>query len=585
MAQTPFRRELPGDAIAPIAYNAPRAITAAATRVKLDDTNEASLFRKRRSSTTAAWQTEAWEYYDAIGEIKHAYSLVASVISRIHLYAAIIDNPAEPPVSVSATQAIDPLVAQAATRAIQRLDSAYGGQAGLLRDASLNLNVAGECYLVQIPARPGQGLPETWDIRSVDELQIDNKGNYTIVPRRDLLGANASTPGVISLPPKAFVGRIWKAHPRFSEEPDSSMKGILDLCAELLLLNRSFRAIERSRLNAGAMYIPDGLASAASPDPDLYDDDPSSTEPTPEEAEDEFENQLLEAMTTPIEDESSASAVVPLIIRGPAELGASIKQFKFERSYDGTMIKRADTVMDRILQGIDIPKDSITGLANVKYSNATQIDKSLYKTVIEPLLLLISDAFTTLFLRPYLLSQDFDPSVVNRLVVWYDASAITTTNDRGADADSGFEKMALSGAAWRREHGFADSDAPTSNEIVIRMLLEKGLFSPELTQSLLQVVAPDLMDSVRQANLAQSVAPIPGNVQNVLSGQPAGAAPTDPTAAPGADASAPSTPAAPSVPDPADAGSAGGDSGDGSAPPAAPGSPVEPGQDGPAFSS
>jgi hypothetical protein len=103
------------------------------------------------------------------------------------------------------------------------------------------------------------------------------------------------------------------------------------MCAELLLLNRTFRATARSRLNAGALYLPDGLSVAATADPDYpYDEDGNYNEQyNAEEAADDFEDQLIDAMTTPIKDEDSASAVVPLIIRGPAELGDKIKQFKF----------------------------------------------------------------------------------------------------------------------------------------------------------------------------------------------------------------------------------------------------------------
>ena len=75
-------------------------------------------------------------------------------------------------------------------------------------------------------------------------------------------------------------------------------------------------------------------------------------------------------MTTPIADQDSAAAVVPLLIRGPAELGEKIKLFKFERSFDPALAERADRALDRIMQGIDVPKDVVTGLANVKYSNA-----------------------------------------------------------------------------------------------------------------------------------------------------------------------------------------------------------------------
>ena len=524
----------------PVPYSYPRGLTAAAAQIRLNDKGEAEQFRSRRLAGANSWQTEAWEYYDAIGEIKYAFSLVGSVISRIRLYAAVIDNPAEPPFPVRNSDLLDKRLASAAERAIVRLDSAYGGQAGLLRDAALNLAVSGECYLVQIPERRGQGLPETWDIRSVDEVQVDQKGAYTIIPRREastLTGQKNA--GQLILPKNAFVGRIWRAHPRYSDEADSSLRGLLDLCAELLLLNRTFRATARSRLNAGALYLPDGLSVAGSPDPDYpYDDDDATNQDfSPEEAADEFEDQLMDAMTTPIRDEDSASAVVPLIIRGPAELGDKIKQFKFERSFDPALAQRADRVLERILQGLDVPKDIVTGLANVKYSNALQIDESLYKAHIEPLMLLIADAITVVYLRPYLIANGFDPAQVERICVWYDPSQVATRNDRAADADAGFDRGVISGDAWRRSHGFTEQDAPTPTEVALRLLKEKGAITPELTEAMLGAVAPDVMKATRLASQATSLAPIPPEVERLLKGPQS----TEPVA----DEAAPETPETP----------------------------------------
>lgn len=507
-------------------YNAPRPLTASAAQVKLGDKDEALMFRDRRSSASSMWQSEAWEYYDAIGEVKYAFNLVASVVSRIKLYPAVVDNPAEAPTPARNITDEERLrLIQAAERAIKRLDSAYGGQAGLLRDAALNLQVTGECYLAQTPARVGHGTPESWDIRSVDEMSADSKGNYIITPRRELKsgvsGGATNKRGSIPLPKDAFVGRIWKSHPRFTEEADSSMKGVLDLCAELLLLNRTFRATARSRLNAGALYLPDGLSTAAMPDSAYpYEDaDGVYSDPTPEEMEDAFEDQLIDAMTTPIKDEDSASAVVPLIIRGPAELGDKIKQFKFERSFDPALAERSDRVLERIMQGLDVPKDIVTGLANVKYSNALQIDESLYKAHIEPLMLLIADALTVVYLRPYLRANGFSDADVSNIVVWYDPSQVATRNDRAADADSGFEKMAISYETWRRAHGFSEGEAPTPTEVALRMVFEKGAVTPELTAQVLESLAPDLMAQIRAANQAQSVAPIPPNLEEAINPQ------------------------------------------------------------------
>jgi len=501
----------------PAVFSAPRALTAAAAQVKMNDKAETDQFKARRSSSVYQWQQEAWEYYDAIGEIKYAFSLVGSVISRIRLYTAVVESPTEAPVALENSDKVDPSLSDAAERALARLDSAYGGQAGLLRDAALNILVTGECYLVQMPARIGQGTPESWDIRSVDEIKIDGRGQYIITSRRDI---NSVTP--IIIPKDAFVGRIWRAHPRYSDEPDSSLNGVLDLCGELLLLNRTFRATARSRLNAGAMYLPDGLSVSAGPESDYqFDDEVDITAPVVEEEEDEFEEQLIDAMTTPISDESSASAVVPLIIRGPAELGDKIKLFKFERSFDEALVNRADRVLERIMQGIDVPKDVVTGLANVKYSNAVQIDEALYKAHIEPLMLLLADAITVVYLRPYLKSVGYAPADVDRLVVWYDPSAVSTRNDRASDADVGFDKMAVSYEAWRDAHGFSEADAPTPNEVALRMMLEKGSITPELTQAILGSFAPEIINSATEVQQAESVGPLTPEIQEALSPEPA----------------------------------------------------------------
>lgn len=531
----------------PQAFNTPRPLTAAAVQVKLDDKTEAQLFKARRQSASTAWQGEAWEYYDSIGEIKYAFNLVASVVSRIRLYAAAINNPHEAPAPIDDVEQVDYHLAQAAQRALDRLSSAYGGQPGLLKDAALNLQVTGECYLVQIPERLGSGLPETWDVRSTDELQIDSKGNYIINPRRDVGGGTSSmmsqgSKEAIALPKGSFVGRIWRSHPRYSQEADSSLRGLLDLCAELLLLNRTFRATARSRLNAGALYLPDGLSVAASPDPDYpYDEDGNYNETfTAEEAADDFEDQLIDAMTTPIKDEDSASAVVPLIIRGPAELGDKIKQFKFERSFDPALAQRSDRVLERIMQGLDVPKDVVTGLANVKYSNALQIDEALYKAHIEPLMLLIVDAITVVYLRPYLIANGYSEQEVNKVCIWYDPSLVATRNDRAADADMGFDKMAVSFDAWRRAHGFAASDAPDPTELALRLVVQKGMVSPELTEAMLGAVAPDIMDKIRSTASQATGAPIPPEVDQLLQGEePAAEEPEQPAQAAEEEAATP----------------------------------------------
>ena len=188
------------------------------------------------------------------------------------------------------------------------------------------------------------------------------------------------------------------------------MRGVLELCGDLLLLTRALRATAQSRLNAGALFVPDGLSATYEP-PAPHGG--TGALPTPED-HDEFEDELVDAMVTPIADPSSAAAVVPLLIRGPADLGDALKLLKFERSFDPALAERADKTLERILQGLDIPKDMVTGLANIRFNNASRIEESFFKGHIEPMTVLIADALTVLWLRPAMLKLGHPPELVDR---------------------------------------------------------------------------------------------------------------------------------------------------------------------------
>ena len=531
-----------------------RSLTAAATLVDITTAEGRTSYAKRRTAAQG-WQDEAWLYFDAIGEISYAFTVVSNALSRVRLYTAHVVDPAAQPVPADP----DNQTGQASIEILDRLNSAFGGIPGLLRDAAMNIQVSGECLLVQRPANPfaSPPEPESWDIRSVDELQIGSDGRFVIMPRED--GDKTSA---IPLPKNAFVARIWRPHPRFSDSSTSSMRPVLDLCAELVLLNKTFRSTERSRLNSGLLYLPDGLSVAASPDPDAFageqaemadpDDtsgafDAGAFDIADQSDTDEFEEALLDAMMTPIADEESASAVVPLLVRGPADLGEKIRHIQFERSFDKSLSERAEHVLDRIMQGLDVPKEVVKGLSSLKFSTAQIVDIQLYQAHVEPLALLICDALTTVYLRPALRSLGLPEDEIRKHVIWYDPSAVTTRPNRAEDADTGYDKHLIAGEAWRRAHNFTDDDAPSGTEIAVRMMLESGQLTPELVEALLTVAAPDIMNAVRESAQAASPAPIPEGVSDIIDGAPAPeepAAPEQPVA-PEPPTAAPATPTPP----------------------------------------
>lgn len=482
----------------PARYNAARGITASAMRVNLNDQKERADLQSRYSSE---WQDRAWDYYESIGEIHFGYNLVAAVMSRLRLYAAYVRDPDAPPVALTDAVTVDRPDAESdepgsfkpsntgldARRAQEARDTmtqmfARTSVSTMMRGFALNLNTPGECYLL---LHKGE-----WTVRSKDELKIPTAG------RAQLMRQPGAMP--IDLPDTVTIGRVWREHPRYSFVPDSSMRSLLGDCEELLLLSKLIRIISRARMNAGVFFIPDGVSAAA---PTLSDEE---AEELGEEAA--FEKEFILALTTMISDESAGNSVIPFLVRGAEELGEKLRHITIDRKVDEWLINRADRTLDRILQGLDIPKDVVTGLANVKYSNAIQIDENLYKAHVEPLALIVCDAITEICLRPMLKAKGWTDEEVSRMVVWYDPSEVTTRPDRADDAQSLYDANELSGSALRQAKGFSDADKPSEEELAKRKVLQDPL-PPEIAMVLIRYAFPSVLKQLEGAASAPAELP------------------------------------------------------------------------------
>lgn len=494
----------------PAKYSSRRGITASAQRVNLRDRNELAEHATRASRQQ--WQSVAWDHFDRIGEISFAFTVLANVMSRIRLYPAVVVDPDAPPVALTDAATIErpeeeteggeaPVAAFKADNGIspqQALEvrDLYGKSIGksdvptMMSSFAYNAAVPGECYLAEIKNR--------WVVKSTEELKIDQSG----VPK--LTRTGGGTP--VDLPVTTPIGRIWRQHPRFSHEAFSSMKALADDCEELLLLSRVIRHNSRARLNAGMVYIPDEVSIAGRT---VTDDEEIEAE-----EEDSFEKEFGDALLGPVNDEANANSVIPLLMRGPAEHGDKIKYIAFERALDEFLVQRADRTLERILQGLDVPKDIVTGLANVKYSNAIQIDESLYKAHVEPLALMFCDAVTDIVLRPLLRAAGWDPAEAERIVVWYDPSEVTTRPDRAADAKALYDTDELSGSALRSAYGFSDTDKPSEDELAARVAL-RNIPPPEVLMILFQQALPGILGKAAAEGQAEN---LPDELQQALGG-------------------------------------------------------------------
>ena len=251
---------LNGDGRPPIPYRHPRPIVAATERIKVGNDSAAALNTKR---PTSAWQTAAWSYFDAIGEIRFAFSTMGSILSRVRLYVAVVTDPDQAPVaadvylkSLSEQGLQAPNTAATISTAENILDSLVsdidGGVSGMMRALGINLAVPGEVYLVNVPSTTPNVQPAQvgWHVASTDELTTN--GTNLVLKTARTTGSTMKNRGVdLQLPENSYVARIWRPHPRWRSEPDSSMVGILDDCEQLMLLQQAMRAITRSRMQRG----------------------------------------------------------------------------------------------------------------------------------------------------------------------------------------------------------------------------------------------------------------------------------------------------------------------------------------------
>ncbi|QBZ72685.1 portal protein [Gordonia phage GodonK] len=509
--------------------NYPRPLVASGEKISIKNPDEVISLRNR---VYTEWQNDAWAYYDAIGEIKYGFGLVGAVTSRLRLYPAISVDQDGVPISTSdyrrrqleqskpelekdikselaVPKRVTKDVLEHLDRLVLDLFGGPAGSSGFLRSYALNMCVAGECYLVNYKDR--------WLVKSTSELTADPSGKlYMRGLRTGSMGSTTTgangTFGEIELPKNTFVARIWREHPRYSLEPESSMLGLRETCDELITLQRMIRSLARSRMNAGILFVPDGLSAAGSTVAEDIADE--------EELDDELISSIYDTVSAPIEDETNAASVFPTIMRGPESAGKALQHLMMSRDSDQFLVERCDRALDRILQGLDMPKDVVSGMSNVKYSNAIQVDDSLYKGHIEPLALMLCDALTTVYIRPMLKKKfpQLEDSDLDFLRIWYDPSEIVSKSDPAQSANTGHDNFAISDAAWRAAHGFSDTDAPSEREMAIRWLRQVPP-SPEVQDMLIKEAFPTIIERQRAANIQASPVPMPESAQEMVYGK------------------------------------------------------------------
>lgn len=232
--------------------------------------------------------------------------------------------------------------------------------------------------------------------------------------------------------------RVWVADPVFNTQPDSPVQSVIGPARELLTLEAQSRSQSRSRLSQGILLRP--------------------------KAEDAFSDDFRTGMMTPVRDEDSVAAVVPMDIET-----SDVEAWKFltlERPYDERIPDKMERAIRRIALGLDIHPELLLGIADVNHWTGWLVQEDTWTSHTAPVAQLVADTFAAAaveFLSLEAAEVTPDPSeILARRSTVRDALDVSKIGGVGLS----FVRDAI---------GATDEDAPTDEDIeIIAQLTGRG---------------------------------------------------------------------------------------------------------------
>lgn len=519
-----------------------RPLTASGARVNL---RSPSLVHTKHPD----WQTAAWNYRDSVDELRYAATFVASSLGRLRVFAAQnrprgedpspLDPTGTVPQSVAAADGIDDTTRAAALALVERLNiNAHGNT--LLGRMAENLEIAGECYL--LGELDDEGL-EQWSIRSVRELVITQGGARLVDPAGGMVTRELD-------PDRVDVLRLWTPHPAYAEWPDAPTATQLGTLEGMVLLARRGRAHDRSRISSGkALFIPEELSMMR---PGGAPIDPSQPGTFDDDADDPLMDDLMQAMINPIQNEDDPSAVVPIVLRGPAMVGDKpmkdvIGVITLHGEDPKDLDSRYESLVQRLARGLDLAPERVQGMGSTNHWSANTIAADEVKVHIEPRAERMCDALTAAYLRPALKAMGIPAEQRNRVCLWYDPAELVQNPNPEERAARAHDAGIISDEAYRRELGYDEKDKPAEVERLLRTLTQGRAYEASIpwviAMSGLDLHDPEIRNAVQLVNQIKSQGAGPsGAPRQIVDATPTGRPPGGPP--PAGERQAPPTPPA-----------------------------------------
>lgn len=441
-----------------------RGLTAAATSVDLTDPKASQRLAQQRKRPLA-FQSDAWRYFDELSEVRAYGRWMGDTQSRVRLFPAIAaDNPDQSPTPATEAEGVNPAELDLALELLERLRSPDGGREEIQRVFGLGLAIPGECWLVGTDNDPdymtqGNLSGERWRAFSNEEV-VAQEGRWGIAP-----WPNAKMDDVEWLDPESSsLVRIYRAHGRWRNWPDSPMRSANLICEELLLATQAIMGVLRSRIPAGILPIPEDLEIG-----DGADDDEEATA----DSDDPVLRELLKHLSTPLSDPRSAAALVPYLLKVPTEYLDKLKMLDIAKAIDPEVATRIELLIRRLAIAVDMPPEALTGTAGLNHWSAWLVGEDGVRTHVEPYTGIYAGALTTQYLRPRM--EAAGVSDTDKWLFHWDASECIAHPDQKENAIQGWDRIVISDHTLVGALGFSDDDMPDEEEVARRIEQAKVL--------------------------------------------------------------------------------------------------------------
>lgn len=380
------------------------------------------------------WQTQAWYFYDAIGELRFAFNLLANAVSRATLYAAETD----PETGLITGPTEDP-------RAQAAVEQVLGGsdeRPQLQSTIALHWQVAGETYVLVMPQ--AGSLPDRWIVLSRKALR-QRGGTWSF---EDPLTGVWTTlrEGTDRLL------RVWSPHPNSQTHADSAMRAAIPICNEIERASQSIIARLLSRLASNGLYFLPHEVDFATADGEAANAQTLMA-------------QLMELAQINISNPGTASAAVPMMIDAPGEMIQYLIQghVDFATALDGSVSELREQAITRLGRTVDMPRETALGqTAEANHWSAWQVEETTYKLHVEPFLLKFGMALTREWFRPALKLMGIEDP--DRFVLAWDVTDVVSRPDDTEDVKYLFENNLVSVDWVLNKFGVPDDAKPSEEE-------------------------------------------------------------------------------------------------------------------------